>query len=153
VFGEIEPNFYHEFKAEFGKVWRLFDSDGLQHRVNVDDEDEVPLITNGWMGLREHYQFEGHHEIFFKYLGRNYFQIIRNTIRITPATFPTWHSLCRPLRKAVNYKMTMTEDPEVNPHLGWLECVRVHGFKVGDELAFNMCSIYENYMIWVRKLG
>jgi hypothetical protein len=72
-----------------GRFWRIFDKNGLQLRVEFNNDDEDPKITDGWMTLQEHYRFEGHHEILFKYLGTNTFQIIPNMNRTYPSMFPT----------------------------------------------------------------
>jgi hypothetical protein len=89
VYGEIEPGFAEEYKSELGRFWRICDKDGFQLRVEFNNDDEDPKITDGWMTLREHYRFEGHHEILFKYLGTNTFQIIPNMNRTYPSMFPT----------------------------------------------------------------
>jgi hypothetical protein len=36
---------------------------------------------------------------------------------------------------------------------GWSEFARKSGFQAGDRLRMNMCSIHENYLIWVTKLS
>ncbi|KAK2379838.1 DNA helicase [Trifolium repens] len=117
VEGEVEPSFYEEFRNELGRIWRLFDTKGLQIMVEFNDDDELPRIRNGWMTLRKHYKFGRHHQIFFKYLGNNNFEIIPSEKEITPSNFPTWHTQTRALRKSVTFKITMEEDPEVSPYL------------------------------------
>ncbi|KAK2359072.1 DNA helicase [Trifolium repens] len=120
--GEIEPQFYEEFKAELGRIWGLYDQHGFQHAVEFNDDDDIPRITNGWGFLRDHYKFTGHHQILFKYLGRNrsqinQFQIIPTMTPTNPSKFPTWHTSSVGLRKAVAFEMKITEDPDVVSYL------------------------------------
>ncbi|XP_045797983.1 uncharacterized protein LOC123922215 [Trifolium pratense] len=121
VEAEVEREFYREYKNELGNVWRLYDfnynSKCVIFEVEFSNYDDVPKITNGWMTLRTYYEFDSHHQIFFKYLGTNQFQIIPSFNRITPDQFPTWHSKSRSLRKAVSFTMTITEDAEIDPEL------------------------------------
>ncbi|WJX33975.1 hypothetical protein P8452_22131 [Trifolium repens] len=58
VYGEIELGFAEEYKSELGRFWRICDKDGFQLRVEFNNDDEDPKITDGWMTLREHYRFE-----------------------------------------------------------------------------------------------
>jgi hypothetical protein len=100
-----------------GDIWQLYDSKGFQFNVEFNTDDDVPRIRTGWMTLRRHYKFNGHHQIFFKYLGNDQFHINAMDAKIHPDKFPTWHTKSRALRKVVTFAVTMTDDPEVVPYL------------------------------------
>jgi hypothetical protein len=104
-------------------IWRLYDNRGLQHAVEFNADNGVPTVTNGWGFLREHYNFTGHHQILFKYLGTNQFQIIPTMEESDPSKFPTWHSKSRRFRKAVAFEMKITDDPEL---ISYLVCFYLH---------------------------
>ncbi|GAU45534.1 hypothetical protein TSUD_400810 [Trifolium subterraneum] len=118
VEGEVEKTFYEDFKTELRNIWHLYDSKRNVHFiVEFNSDDDVPRITTGWVTIRDYYNFDGHHQIFFRYLGTNQFQIIPTEEPITPDLFPTWHTQSQALRKAVTFTINMAEDPESVPYL------------------------------------
>lgn len=89
---------------------RRFDLECVKHNNN-------PILTEGWLRIREAYCLQHHHEILFKYLGTtpnrdSVFHFIVDVDRKTnPNEFPTWHSRSKALRKSKAFVLTIVQDP------------------------------------------
>lgn len=115
-YGEIEPSFFKEFRGELGHTWVLFDPNGPRVAVECNLDPDFPLLTDGWMRIREVYGLTSHHTIFFKYVGtnnisgRSIFVVDVSPKETLRTIFPSWHTKSKALRRAVKFQKTLTQD-------------------------------------------
>lgn len=113
-YGEVEPSFFREFHHELGHTWVLYDNKGVRLTVECNHDPDFPLLTYGWVNFRQVHNLNGHHNIFFKYLGtsistgRSIFVVDISDKETQTSVFPSWHSKSLGFRRAVVFHKTLT---------------------------------------------
>jgi len=64
-----------EFVSELGTNWFLVDNKGHRHVVKYNMDLCIPEICGGWFEFRKFYGLEGNHFVFFRYVGKHFFNI------------------------------------------------------------------------------
>jgi hypothetical protein len=73
-YGEIRPSFVEHFIHKLGREIILIDAKSNRHKVKFNQNIEHPLLTEGWINLREFYGWNEDKMIFMKFLGNDCFQ-------------------------------------------------------------------------------
>jgi len=71
----VDRAFAIEFENELDEEWTLNESQGNIHIVYYNKDILCPQILHGWSSMSDFYGFKGHHNILFRYVGNNSFNI------------------------------------------------------------------------------
>jgi hypothetical protein len=54
-----------EFGDKLKTTWKVTDNDGKNHNLQLNEDLSLPLLTNGFITLRDQYQLQNMQQIFF----------------------------------------------------------------------------------------
>jgi hypothetical protein len=83
------------FHEELPKHWEIYDRTGVAHNFEYNGLANNPLLTTGWMNLRNQFSWPEFQKLSFFYYGENrFFMLIdSNSMSPIPSSFPPFHTL------------------------------------------------------------
>jgi hypothetical protein len=106
---EITPDFLEEFGDKLKTTWKVTDNDGKNHNLQLNEDLSLPLLTNGFITLRDQYQLQNMQQIFFYYLGQSRFLIQFGKVYDNTNNLPSYHSRSTKEGKTIYFDITLNQ--------------------------------------------
>jgi hypothetical protein len=106
---EIAPAFLDEFGNRLKKTWIVTDQDGNNHNLEMNDDLSLPLLTNGFITIRDQYHLQNLQQIIFYYLGHRCFLIQVGKVNEHTNSLPSYHSRSTNERKTIYFDITLNQ--------------------------------------------
>ncbi|MCH89692.1 hypothetical protein A2U01_0010592, partial [Trifolium medium] len=115
-FGEVDPDFVHQFGDQLPEKWRIMDYRFDEHFVTFNKDESHPLLMDGWHEMREVFDLHQNEEIQFAYYGKDVFGIMGSKRFETEDQLPNFHSRCVTPGTCHRFQVDLTRENIRNPY-------------------------------------
>ncbi|WJX76154.1 DNA helicase [Trifolium repens] len=107
-YGEVPHDFCARSYNELGRVWHLYDTNGLKKTLAFNKHHRIPFLYNGWFALLQHYHIDHATEISFAYFGNGSFLITLGRVYTSTDEYPSFHSYSTQPVLTTYFDLTLT---------------------------------------------